>query len=496
MNGVNPWALGVFVFFFAATIVIGSSIQWIRKTLSRGKSAHSSEDWSLGGRQFGPWVTWFLVGGDFYTAYTVIAVPALVYAAGGYGFFALPYTIIVYPFIFLVMPRLWKIAQEGGYATAADIVRARFNSRALEIVVALTGLVAVMPYIALQLIGIRTVVQALGLPGDIPLVIAFLSLAAYTWLGGLHAPALTAFIKDIMIYIAVLVAVTVIPLHMGGYAALFTAADHSQPILKAGMGMPYATLALSSALAAFLYPHTLTGILAARSADTIRQNAVFLPIYTIVLGLIAMLGLMAHVAGVTTTNNSLVVPLLFQTIFPAWFSGFCFAAIAVGALVPAAVMAIGAANLVTHNLLPARHKSVRNSRLTAFAVKVGALLCVMFLNAQFAIDFQLLGGVIILQTFPALILGLMRIRFSAAAMLAGWVVGTVFGVGLCLMDSLKPIHFLYMGPFSGNVSTGLMSLVVNIVVVGLITLVKPAASADYAKPEDRPYAAGNRPTLH
>lgn len=481
MSGVNPWALGVFIFFFATTIVIGSFIQPIRKLLSRGKAAQSGEDWGLGGRQFGPWVTWFLVGGDFYTAYTVIAVPALVYAAGGYGFFALPYTIIVYPFIFLVMPKLWHIAHKGGHTTAADIVRARFNNRTLEIVVAITGLVAVMPYIALQLIGIRTVVQALGLPGDIPLVIAFLSLAAYTWLGGLHAPALTAFIKDIMIYIAVLVAVTVIPLHMGGYSALFASADHTQPVLKAGMGLPYSTLALSSALAAFLYPHTLTGILAARSADTIKQNAVFLPIYTIVLGLIAMLGFMAHVAGVNASSTSLVVPMLFQKVFPAWFSGFCLAAIAVGALVPAAVMAIGAANLVTHNLLPASKRSVNASRYTALAVKVGALLCVLFLNAQFAIDFQLLGGVIILQTFPALILGLLRIRFSAAAMLAGWAVGTVVGVGLCWLDGLKPIHLIALGPFSGNVSTGLISLFVNIAVVSLITLVKPSPHKNTAQ---------------
>lgn len=474
MSTINPWALGVFILFFAATIVIGSSIQWIRGLFSKKNTATSHEEWSLGGRGFGPWVTWFLVGGDFYTAYTVIAVPALVYAAGAYGFFALPYTIIVYPFIFIVMPKLWKIAREGGHATAADIVRARFDSRALEVVVALTGLVAVMPYIALQLIGIRTVIQALGLPGDLPLIIAFLSLAAYTWLGGLHAPALTAFIKDIMIYIAVLVAVTVIPLHTGGYGALFTSVEHTQNMLKPGQGLPYATLALSSALAAFLYPHTLTGILASRSADTIRQNAVFLPIYTIVLGLIAMLGFMAHAAGIITTNNSMVVPMLFQKVFPAWFAGFCLAAIAVGALVPAAVMAIGAANLVTSNLLPTQENPVRTSRLTSLVVKLGALVCVLFLNAQFAIDFQLLGGVFILQTFPALILGLLKIRFSATAMLAGWLIGTVFGVSLCWMDGLKPIHPVNFGLFSGNVSTGLLALGVNVIIVVVVSALYPA----------------------
>ena len=198
MSHIDPWALGVFVFFFAATIIIGSSIQWIRSLLSKKeKSGNSHEEWGLGGREFGPWVTWFLVGGDFYTAYTVIAVPALVYAVGAYGFFALPYTIIVYPFIFLVMPKLWKIAHAGGHSTAADIVRARFGSRSLEIIVALTGLVAVMTYIALQLIGIRTVVQSLGLAGDLPPVIAYVSLAAYKWMGGPHAPALKALTKDI-----------------------------------------------------------------------------------------------------------------------------------------------------------------------------------------------------------------------------------------------------------------------------------------------------------
>ncbi len=188
-------AIAVFVLCFLATIVLGSTVRLWRPLLMRRKAAahHTEgEEWGLGGREFGAWVTWFLVGGDFYTAYTVIAVPALVYSTGGFGFFALPYTIIVYPFIFAVMPRLWTIARDGGHATAADIVRARFGSRTLEMAVALSGLIAVLPYIALQLIGIRTVIEALGFTGMLPLLIAFFSLAGYTWLGGLHAPALTA----------------------------------------------------------------------------------------------------------------------------------------------------------------------------------------------------------------------------------------------------------------------------------------------------------------
>ena len=119
-NQINWTALGVFVFFFLLVTVLGFvASRWQRGDTSKG--AHLDE-WGLGGRNFGTWITWFLVGGDFYTAYTVIAVPALVYAVGAYGFFALPYTILVYPIVFMIMPALWRVAQKKGYVTAADVI--------------------------------------------------------------------------------------------------------------------------------------------------------------------------------------------------------------------------------------------------------------------------------------------------------------------------------------------------------------------------------------
>src|SRR3954454_24046533 len=169
-------SLSVFIFFFALVTVMGFfAARW-----KAGPVSEHLDEWGLGGRQFGTWITWFLVGGDFYTAYTVIAVPALVYAVGAYGFFALPYTIIVYPIVFLIMPRLWRVAHAGGHVTAADVVHARYGSRGLELAVAMTGLLATMPYIALQLVGMEVVIKALGLQGELPLIIAFLILAFYT----------------------------------------------------------------------------------------------------------------------------------------------------------------------------------------------------------------------------------------------------------------------------------------------------------------------------
>src|SRR3979411_1416282 len=216
-------ALSVFIFFFALVTVMGFfAARW-----KSGPVSEHLDEWGLGGRQFGTWTTCFLVGGDFYTAYTVIAVPALVYAVGAYGFFALPYTIIVYPFVFAVMPLLWKTAHANGYVTAADVVYGTYRSRGLELAVAITGILATMPYIARQLCGMGAVIKAIGLTGALPIVAAFVILAIYTYSSGLRAPALIAFVKDIMIYIVVLVAVVVVPAKVGGYGAVVAPAKHT-----------------------------------------------------------------------------------------------------------------------------------------------------------------------------------------------------------------------------------------------------------------------------
>src|SRR6201991_232296 len=209
------------------------------------------------------------------------------------------------------MPYLWKQAHANGHVTAADVVYGNFGSRALELAVAITGMVATMPYIALQLIGMGVVIKAMGLTGELPIVAAFIILALYTYSSGLRAPALIAFVKDTMIYIVVLVAVVIVPSRLGGYGAVFAAAGDAFAakggatglLLKPSQMLAYATLALGSALAAFMYPHTLTGGFASKSADTIRKNAILLPAYTLLLGLIALLGYMAYAAQIKMDTN-------------------------------------------------------------------------------------------------------------------------------------------------------------------------------------------------
>jgi SSS family solute:Na+ symporter len=493
-NETDVAALSVFLFFFALVTVMG----FVAARWRRPKTLAHLDEWGLGGRQFGTWITWFLVGGDFYTAYTVIAVPALVYSVGAYGFFALPYTIIVYPFVFWVMPKIWHVAKDTGAVTAADVVHGRTGSRALESAVAITGVAATMPYIALQLIGMAAAIRALGLSGEFPLIAAFVVLALYTYSSGLRAPALIAFVKDIMIYIAVIAAVALIPSQLGGYATVFEAADAAFKakgsggiLLKPDQYVAYATLALGSALAAFMYPHTLTGIFASRSGQTIRKNAVLLPAYTLMLGLLALLGYMGHAAHLKLESNNDVVPALFQTLFPGWFAGFAFAAIAIGALVPAAVMSIGAANLFTRNFWKAyvnpqvtHEGEAQVAKISSLVVKVGALLVILYLPTQFALDLQLLGGLWILQTLPALIFGLFTGWFTAPALLAGWAVGLLGGTWLAWSDGLKPLHLIELGDIHFTAYTGLIALIANIVVaVAVNVAARPAAQA---KPQANP----------
>jgi SSS family solute:Na+ symporter len=347
-------------------------------------------------------------------------------------------------------------------------------------------MIATMPYIALQLIGMGVVIKAMGLTGELPIVAAFIILALYTYSAGLRAPALIAFVKDIMIYIVVLVAVVVVPAKLGGYGAVFNAAGEAFAakggatglILKPSQMLPYATLALGSALAAFMYPHTLTGIFASKSANTIRKNAILLPAYTLLLGLIALLGYMAHAANLKVASNNDVVPMLFKVLFPSWFSGFTFSAIAIGALVPAAVMSIGAANLFTRNVWKSyidpqisHAGEAAVAKIASLVVKLGALVFTLFVPVQYALDLQLLGGLWILQTFPALVFGLFTRWFRGEGLLLGWAVGILWGSWTAWSNGLKPLATIDLGGASYAFYVGLGALILNIAVAAIVTLI-------------------------
>jgi SSS family solute:Na+ symporter len=529
----------VFTVLFLLVTVLGFfAAKW-----KQGDTLEHLDEWGLGGRKFGSWITWFLVGGDLYTAYTFVAVPALMFGAGAMGFFALPYTVILYPIVFLPLVRMWSVSRVHGYVTPADFVRGRYGSHWLALIIAITGIVATMPYIALQLVGLEAVLRTMGLNGGgilghLPLFIAFVVLALYTYQSGLRAPALIAFVKDTLIYLVIIVAIIYLPSKFGGWSSVFadaqdkfaaTPAPGDGILLNANNQLQYATLALGSALALFLYPHSLTGILASRGRKVIKRNMVALPAYSLLLGLLALLGYVAISAGVKPITNqatgrpdtNTIVPVLFGQEFPAWFAGIAFAAIGIGALVPAAIMSIAAANLWTRNIYKEYIKKdatpaqeAKQAKLASLVVKFGAVAFILFIDPQFSIDLQLIGGVMILQTLPAVAIALYTRWFHVYGMIAGWVVGMGWGMYLLYTIpnaaagknhfggsalALDKLSLLGWHPFGGStvqIYVGFVSLVANILVAVVVTLIArkmrvfngtdQTTPADYHVDEDSP----------
>jgi SSS family solute:Na+ symporter len=509
MQDVNWVALTIFVLLFAFITWLGfAAARWRRGDLDL------LHEWGLGGRRFGTVITWFLVGGDVYTAYTFIAVPALAFGAGAVAFFAVPYTIVIYPILFLVFPRLWYVCHKRGYITVGDFVRGRFGNRWLALAITITGIVATMPYIALQLVGIQVVIGALGIWGtglaaDMPLIIAFAVLAAFTYSSGLRAPASIAIVKDILIYATAFAAVIVIPMELGGFGKIFAAVPPQKLLLAVpgpnttGAYGSYATLALGSALALFLYPHTLTASLSANSGRAIRRNAALLPGYTFMLGLLALLGFFALAAGVKGLpefaagfkqfGNNFAVPALLLHSFPSWFVGIAFAAIGIGALVPAAIMSIAAANLYTRNIHrefinknPTDKQEAQMAKWVSLIVKVGALIFILFVPTQFAIQLQLLGGIWIIQTLPAVMLGVYTRWFNSWALLVGWALGTYVGTAMAVHVNLTPTFPLALGGYTFPGYTAFYTLILNLVVAVVLT---PVFNAMGARKVDETVAA-------
>jgi solute:Na+ symporter, SSS family len=498
---MNWTALIVFILLFGFITWLGFvAAHWRKGDLDL------LHEWGLGGRRFGTFVTWFLIGGDLYTAYTFIAVPALMFGAGALGFFAVPYTVMIYPMLYIVFPRLWSVAHKHGYVTAADFVRGRFGNRWLALAIAFTGILATMPYIALQLVGIQVVIGAMGVEttgfaGDLPLLIAFVILAAFTYTSGLRAPAMIAVVKDLLIYITVFAAIIAVPIHLGGYDKVFSAIPSPKLLLAVpppgsyGSFSAYATLALGSACALFLYPHSITGILSASSSRVVRRNAAMLPAYSLMLGLLALVGFMAIAIGVQSMpelaggfkrySNNFAVPALFLALFPSWFVGVAFAAIAIGALVPAAIMSIATANTFTRNIYreflnPActDPQESQVAKITSLVIKAGALVFIFALPLQYALWLQLLGGVWIVQTAPAVVLGLYTRFFNGWALLLGWVAGFGLGSWMVASNNFAPVYPLHVAGISFPCYVALVSLVVNIAVAAVASLYLNRVASD------------------
>jgi solute:Na+ symporter, SSS family len=467
---------------FLAVVLGASLLAFAARRLHANDNLPSLEGWALADRSLGTLWTWLLLGGTIFTAYTFAAVPGLVYGNGAPAFFALPYTVVVCPLAFVLLPRMWTIVKEHGYVTVGDFVRGRYGSAPLALVVALTGILATMPYLALQLLGIRAVLTAGGLypraaTGDLVMVAIFAGLAVATYRRGLRAPTVISALKGVAVFCSVLAVSWLVLARLGGPGGIFEAAERrlgetrgASLLLTPEQQPAFATLAIGSALALLMYPHVQIAAFAASGPRVLRRVAVALPAWTAVLALFGLLGIAALAYGVRAPEGGAeaAVPILVERLMPAALAGLVFGAITVGALVPAAVMSIAAATSFVRNVYveyfhptATPKRQVRIAKAVSLTAKVGAVAFVFGLRDQDAINLQLLGGVWILQIFPAVAIGLYTRRLHPRALLAGWATGMLAGTVMVVRAGFSPVV-----PIGGQVEiyAGLVALLLNLAV--------------------------------
>jgi len=497
-TGLNiDWVtVAVFLALFAIFAFLGFyGSKWRKGDLSK------LDEWALGGRRLGWLLVWFLLGADLFTAYTFIAVPSAFYAKGSLFFYAVPYVAWGFGLAMLTMPRLWTVARNKGYITAADYVKDRFNSRPLALAVAITGAVAELPYIALQIVGMQAVlgVLLLGLGvssktvSEIALILAFIVLAAFTFTSGLRGAALSGIFKDILVWITVITTITVVLTQYGNFAEALTIANQKKYFdLPSNLLLAYWSYALGSTLALYLYPHAINGSLSAQDREKLKVGTALLPVYGIGLALLTLFGLLifnvpeALNVVKSTNNGAFVVPALIAATTPDWFVGIAYLAIFVGGLVPAAIMSIGVANLFARNVVGEFVKlsptnEARLAKIFSMIFKFIALAFVFIVPSTYAIQLQLLGGIIITQTLPAVFLSLFTNKLEKNSTLAGWAAGIITGVYLTLYVN----HF---GPLTTSLfTTPLGPIYINLIALSINLLITAIGSAIAYLAGWRPY---------
>ncbi|MHB8546865.1 MAG: sodium:solute symporter family protein [Nitrosotalea sp.] len=475
----------IFIVFISLFIVF-IGLGFYGKYWRRGDLNHVHE-WSLAGRKLGTTLVFFLIGADLYTAYSFVAIPSGVFAKGALYFFAIPYVMLTFAVALVAMPKLWTLAREKGYITASDFVKDRFNSKALAIMIAVTGIVAELPYIALQIVGMQSVLTVMlagyansQMVQEISLLIAFVILAAFTYTSGLRGATLTAIFKDILVWITVIVVIVVVPISIGGFGNAFKAANSSYVTLPENLVPAYATLILGSALALYLYPHAISGVLSAQSAQKLRKSTALLPLYGIGLAVLALMGILVYAVPDAmkflsefpeSSRGILVVPSLILYSLPSWFSGVALLGIFIGGLVPAAIMAMAQANLLTRNIIKeikpnlSDKSEIKITKVSSTVFKFIALGFVFSVPATYAISLQLLGGILIVQILPAVFFGLYIKMLKKTPLIVGLLIGISSGILMIEMaNSFGPLTSSLLKTTFGPIYIAVISLGINLAI--------------------------------
>jgi solute:Na+ symporter, SSS family len=444
------------------------------------------EQWVVGGRGFGMLLVWLLMAGEIYTTFTFLGVSGWAYSKGGPVLFILGYQPLMYLVSFYILPQVWETGRKYRLQTQADFFQARYNSKYLAAFVALVGVIFLIPYLQLQLTGLGIIVEVASFGGihrTPAMVIAFAIVAGFVLTSGIRGVAWVSVLKDCLLLLAaVFIGIAVPHIYFGGIGPMFAALARAKP---AHLVMPGATANLGhawyissvllSALGFYMWPQYFGASFTAKSGDTLRRNAVIMPLYSITMPLMFFVGFAAVLVLPRLANGDLAMLTIVRKTFPAWFLGVIGGAGALTAMVPAAIQILTASTLFAKNLCrPILAPSMSDQQVAKLAkitvlVITLAALCSAIYSSTTLVALLLVGYAGVAQFFPGVVLGLYSKRATMPGVFAGMVTGIVIVVFLMLSK-----HDPIMG-----LNAGFIALCFNFAVTGVVSLLTSAEAGGF-----------------
>ncbi len=475
--------------FIAGAALLALALGFLAR---RGKDMNL-EQWTVGGRGFGAIFVFLLLAGEIYTTFTFLGGSGFAYGKGAPAYYILCYGTLAYVLSYFMLPPIWRYAKENRLYSQSDFFVRKYDSSTLGVIVALVDIVALIPYLVLQFKGLGIIVEiaAYGaISSTLAIWIGAAIVAAYVMVSGVHGSAWTSVAKDIMILAIVIFLGLYLPAHYyGGLEPMFAAIQKAKPgfTVFAPHGQSlwwFSSTVLLTALGFFMWPHTFASIYTAKSARVIRKNAIFLPLYQLILLFVFFVGFAAtlQVPGLSGPDIDLALFKLSAKTFDPWFVGVIGATGVLTALVPGSMILMTAATLIANNLYRAVNPSADDGQVSQLAkvlVPVVALVAVIFTlkGGATIVALLLMGYSFVTQLFPSLVLSLAARNFATRE---GAGAGIIAGVATVAVVSLTGANFhtlSWLPPEIQDLNIGIVALAVNVAVLIVVSLATRSAAA-------------------
>ncbi|MBV8616512.1 MAG: sodium:solute symporter [Acetobacteraceae bacterium] len=446
----------------------------------------SLEQWTVGGRGFGAVLVFVLLAGEIYTTFTFLGGSGYAYGKGGPAYYILAYGCLAYVISYWMLPPIWRYANERRLISQPDYFVAKYDSPALGVLVSVVGIVALVPYLVLQLKGLGIIVATASyglIPSSVAIWIGAAVVTAYVMVSGVHGSAWTAMLKDTTILIVVVFLGVFMPVHWyGGFGPMFAAIEAAKPGFLAlppkGQSLAwFESTVLLTALGFYMWPHSFGSLYTARRERVFRQNAILLPLYQLILVFVFFVGFAAilQVPGLTGPEIDLSLFRLSIKTFDPWVVGVIGGAGVLTALVPGSMILLAAATLIANNIYRVARPASGDAQVSTLAkwlVPVIALVAVYFTlrGGETIVALLLMGYSFVTQLFPSVLMSLRAHNpVTKQGAFAGICVGVVtVAVVTSLGTSLGAIAPAAPQAFQ-DLNIGVVALVLNIIATAIVS---------------------------